>query len=74
MKKLAFIIKNQIMKKPDYEGMYWRVTRVNLRIVRKLKDLQRRAKHNPDMDLNAALDKLLLDEMMADDYGIGREE
>lgn len=54
--------------------MYWRVTRVNLRIMRKLQDLQRQAVINPDMDLKAALDKLLLDEMMADDYGIGREE
>ena len=62
------------MKTPDYEKMYWRVTRVNLRIMRKLQDLQRQAVINPDMDLKAALDKLLLDEMMADDYGIGREE
>lgn len=62
------------MKTPDYEKMYWRVTRVNLRIMRKLKDLQRQAERTPDMDLKAALDKLLLDEMIADDYGIGREE
>lgn len=62
------------MKTPNYEKMYWRVTRVNLRIMRKLQDLQRQAVINPDMDLKAALDKLLLDEMMADDYGIGREE
>ena len=54
--------------------MYWRVTRVNLRIMRKLKDLQRQAERTPDMDLKAALDKLLLDEMIADDYGIGKEE
>lgn len=54
--------------------MYWRVTRVNLRIMRKLKDLQRQAVQNPGMNLKTALDKLLLDEMMTDDYGIGREE
>ncbi len=62
------------MKTPDYEKMYWRVTRVNLRIMRKLKDLQRQAVQNPGMNLKTALDKLLLDEMMTDDYGIGREE
>ena len=62
------------MKTPDYEKMYWRGTRVNLRIMGKLKDLQRQAVQNPGMNLKTALDKLLLDEMMTDDYGIGREE
>lgn len=62
------------MKTPDYEKMYWRVTRANLRIVRKLKDLQRQAEQNKDMDLKTALDRLVFEEMIADDYGIGREE
>lgn len=62
------------MKTPNYEDMYWRVTRINLRIMRKLQEMQRQAVQNPGMNLKTALDKLLLDEMMTDDYGIGREE
>lgn len=62
------------IKTPNYEDMYWRTTKAHLRLVNSLKDLQRQAVQTPDMDLKAALDKLLLDEMIADDYGIGREE
>ena len=62
------------IKTPNYEDMYWRVTRINLRIMRKLQEMQRQAVQNPGMNLKTALDKLLLDEMMTDDYGIGREE
>lgn len=62
------------MKTPNYEDMYWRTTKAHLRLVNSLKDLQRQAEHNPDMDLKTALDRLVFEEMIADDYGIGREE
>ena len=62
------------IKTPNYEDMYWRTTKAHLRLVNSLKDLQRQAVQNPGMNLKTALDKLLLDEMMTDDYDIGREE
>ena len=62
------------MKTPNYEDMYWRVTRVHLRLVKSLRDLQRQADQDQDMDLKSELDKLLLDEMIADDYSVGREQ
>ena len=62
------------MKTPNYEDMYWRVTRVHLRFVKSLRDLQRQADQAPDMDLKSELDKLLLDEMLADDYNLRREQ
>jgi len=56
-------------RKPNFEAMYWRTTRANLRLMGKLKALQQLA-GRADVDLKSELDKLLLDEMLTDDYSI----